>query len=67
MILRFEKLATPPLAVAVVVEPLAKPPEESATLRVSLLPAPVVITLPNWSSTLTPTVKAVPAVVEAGG
>ena len=65
--MRLEKLATPELAVAVVVEPLAKLPVVSVTLMASLLPVPVVTTLPYWSSTLTPTVKAVPAVTDAAG
>lgn len=68
MILRPEKLATPALAVAVaVVEPVENVPEERVSLILSLLPVPVVITLPNWSSTLTPTVKADPPVTDAGG
>ena len=33
----------------------------------SVEPAPVVIVLPNWSSTVTPTVKLVPVATDAGG
>ena len=50
-----------------VVEPLAKLPDESVTLMLSLLPVPVVTTLPNWSSMMTPVPKAVPAVIEEVG
>ena len=64
---RFEKVATPPEALTVLVEPLAKLPGESVSLMLSLLPVPEVIGLPNWSSTLTPVPKAVPAVIDDDG
>ncbi len=54
LITRLLKLATP-LVAATEVVPLAKLPEDSATVRVSVEPVPLVITLPNWSSTDTPT------------
>ena len=57
-----------PLVAATEVVPAAKLPEESATWMVSVEPVlPVVIVLPYWSSTVTPTEKVVPAAKEEGG
>ena len=59
--LRLLKVATP-LEAATDVVPAAKLPEDSATWIVSLEPVlPVVIGLPYWSSTVTPTVIVAPA------
>jgi hypothetical protein len=61
------KLATPLVAASEVV-PVAKLPDESVSLTVSVDPMfPVVIGLPYWSSTVTPTEKVPPVTTEAGG
>ena len=61
-------MATPLLALTLVVVPVAKPVGVRVSLMVSVDPVfPVVITLPNWSCTATPTVKAVPADTVVGG
>ena len=58
LIMRFEKLATPALAVAVAVDdPVENVPDDRVSFKASLFPVPVVTTLPYWSSTLTPTAK----------
>ena len=60
-------MATPLFAVTVVV-PAAKLPEERARWILSLFPVlGLVMALPNWSSTVTPTLNAVPAETEDGG
>src|SRR5438132_3611484 len=61
------KLATP-LAATTEVVPAAKLCEDSATLMVSIDPVfPVVIGLPNWSSTVTPSDTVPPAVIVLTG
>ena len=63
LICRLLKVATPLDAVAeTVFPPVEKLPPARVSLMVSVEPVlPVVIALPNWSSTVTPTPKAVPA------
>ena len=67
LICRPLKLATP-LTAATEVVPAAKQLEDSATWMVSFEPAlPVVTTLLNWSSMVTPTETVPPAVIVAAG
>ena len=65
LICRPLKLAEPPVAATEVV-PAAKLPEDRATWMVSVKPGPLVIGLPNWSSTVTPRAAPPPAVIVAG-
>src|SRR5438105_4609316 len=61
------KLATP-LAATTEMVPAAKLCEDSARLMVSVQPVlPVVIGLPNWSSTVTPSDTVPPAVIVPAG
>lgn len=67
LIFKLLNVATPVFAATAAVEPVAKLPEERVSEMVSLFPVPEVTTLPNWSSTLTPMPKVVPAVVDDEG
>jgi hypothetical protein len=66
---RLLKLATPLAAVAVMVElPEENLPVDSAILMLSVDPVyPVVMALPYWSSTVTPTLNEAPAANDDGG